>query len=134
MRRREFLIALSAAAFIYPIAADAQQSQKTFRIAILTPAPSDQTPIFKAFRQGLHDLGYIEGVNTTIEFRSTKGNSSLLPDLAANLVGLPVDAILADGAAASQAAKDATRRIPIVIECRFLCCRIRCSGTVVRLW
>jgi len=93
----------------------AQQAQKLNRIGILTPAPSDQTTIFDAFRQGLREHGYIDGQNTRIEFRSARGDSSLLPKLAADLVGLPVDVIVTDGTAAAQAAKEATRRVPIVM-------------------
>jgi putative tryptophan/tyrosine transport system substrate-binding protein len=119
VRRREVIAILgSAAAWSsapWPTAVRAQQPEKVYRIGVLTPAPSDQTPIFSAFRQGLRELGYIEGLNTRIEFRSARGDSSLLPKLAADLVGLPVDVVVTDGAAAAGAAKEATRRIPIVM-------------------
>ena len=85
------------------------------RVGILTPAESDQTPIFEAFRRGLKDLGYTEGRNIAVEFRSARGNSALLPTLAAELVALPVDIIVTDGAAAARVAQEATRRIPIVM-------------------
>jgi putative ABC transport system substrate-binding protein len=113
MRRREVIAGLGAA--IWPLSVRAQQAQKLNRIGILTPAPSDQTTIFDAFRQGLREHGYVDGQNTRIEFRSARGDSSLLPKLAADLVGLPVDVIVTDGTAAAQAAKEATRRIPIVM-------------------
>jgi putative tryptophan/tyrosine transport system substrate-binding protein len=113
MRRREVMALIGAA--IWPLAAGAQQSEKVHRIGILTPAPSDQTPIFSAFRRGLRDLGYIEGLNTRLEFRSARGDSSLLPKLAADLVGLPVDVIVTDGSPAAVAASQATRRIPVVM-------------------
>jgi len=114
MRRRVFIAILGGAA-TWPGSARAQQAQKINRIGILTPAPSDQTPIFAAFRQGLREHGYIEGQNTRIEFRSARGDSSLLPKLAADLASLPVDVIVTDGAGAARAAKDATQRIPIVM-------------------
>jgi putative ABC transport system substrate-binding protein len=113
MRRRDFIPVLGVA--ISPAFARAQQAQKINRIGILTPAPSDQTTIFNAFRQGLREHGYVDGQNTRIEFRSARGDSSLLPKLAADLVGLPVDVIVTDGAAAARAAQEATPRIPIVM-------------------
>jgi putative ABC transport system substrate-binding protein len=113
MRRRDLIPGLGAA--IWSASALAQQAQKISRIGILTPAPSDQTAIFKAFREGLREHGYIDGQNTRIEFRSARGDSSLLPKLAAELVALPVDIILTDGAAAARAAQQATQRIPIVL-------------------
>ena len=84
MRRREFIPVLGAA--IWSAFARAQQAQKIHRIGILTPAPSDQTTIFNAFRQGLREHGYIDGQNIRIEFRSARGDTSLLPKLAADLV------------------------------------------------
>jgi putative ABC transport system substrate-binding protein len=69
MRRREFIGFLSASGFAC-LEAEAQQQGKVYRIGILTPAQSDQTPIFRAFRQALAELGYVEGRNIVIEFRS----------------------------------------------------------------
>src|SRR5262245_64493421 len=77
--------------------------------------PSDSTPIFNGLRKGLVDLGYIEGQTIVLEFRLARGNSDALPGLAAELVRLPVDLIVADGNSAAKAALDATRTIPIVM-------------------
>lgn len=68
-----------------------------------------------AFRQGLRELGYVEGQNLVIEFRSPAGRPGVFPDLAAELVRLKVDLILTRGTAAVTAAKNATRSIPIVM-------------------
>ena len=118
MKRREFIAAFLAGLVFYAAPVPAQQSAPAPvpRVGILTPAESDQTPIFEAFRRGLKDLGYTEGRNIAVEFRSARGNSALLPRLAAELVALPVDIILTDGAAAARAAQQATQPIPIVSE------------------
>jgi putative ABC transport system substrate-binding protein len=117
MRRRALVPAFLAGLVFFAGPAPAQQSMpaRIPRIGILTPAETDQTPIFEAFRRGLKDLGYTEGRNIVIEFRPARGNSALLPKLAAELVALPVDIIVTDGAAAARAAQEATRRIPIVM-------------------
>ena len=85
------------------------------RIGILTPVDDDRTPIFEAFKEGLHELGYIEGRNIVLEFRSDHGDVSHLPQLAAELVTLPVDIIVTDSSNAAVAAGKATKRIPIVM-------------------
>src|SRR5262245_10727035 len=93
--------------------AEAQQPKKIPRIAYLTgvgSAPSE------AFLQGLRDLGYIESKNILIEFRTTGGKSERLPELAAELVRLKVDVIVADTAGEVTAAKNATATIPIVMR------------------
>lgn len=116
LRRRDFIGAAVAA-----LAARAEQSfaqqprEKMPRVGILTPAPNDRTPIFEAFEQGLHELGYVEGRNIVLEFRSDRGDASLFPRLAAELVALPVDVIVTDGPAAARAAGRATQHIPIVM-------------------
>src|SRR5271169_4760565 len=84
-------------------------------VGILTPADNDKTPIFEAFKQGLRELGYVEGLNIVLEFRFGHGDDSLLPQLAAELVALPVEVIVTDGPAAARAAGKATKRIPIVM-------------------
>ena len=91
--------------------AEAQQPKKVPRIGYLTgvgSAPSE------AFLQGLRDLGYVEGKNILIEFRTTGGKSERRPELAAELVRLKVDVIVADTADEITAAKNATSTIPIV--------------------
>jgi putative ABC transport system substrate-binding protein len=93
-------------------AADAQPAAKTHRIGILGNQP---TPPWDAFRQGLRDLGYVEGRNVTIDTRWSQGVTDRLPALAGELVGLRVDVIVASGTQAVRAAKQATSSIPIVM-------------------
>src|SRR5215831_6055345 len=77
--------------------------------------PSDTGGVAEAFRDGLRDLGYIEGRNITLEYRFAEGRLDRLPDLASELVRLPVDVILAPSTAAAQAARKATAKIPVVL-------------------
>jgi putative ABC transport system substrate-binding protein len=117
MRRREVLsfgLAFAATSGS-PVAGQQSNAPKIARIGILSPAPTDQTPIFHGFRQGLRELGYLEGKDLIILFRSARGDAAGLPRLAAELVAEGVDVILTDGAAAAQAAKQATRQIPVVM-------------------
>ena len=93
--------------------ADAQQPKKIPRIGYLTGVGSAPN---EAFLQGLRDLGYVEGKNILIEFRTTGGKSERLPELAAELVRLKVDVIVADTAGEVTAAKNATATIPIVMR------------------
>jgi len=114
MRRRgAFLlgIAISAAA---PLSGTAQQPEKVFRIGILSPAERVSTKIFDAFREGLHNLGYVEGQNIIIEYRLAAGDYNRLPTLAAELVRFPVDVIVTDAQISTLVAHEATRTIPIV--------------------
>ena len=116
MNRRNFIAAGVAALAIMAEQSFAQQpGGKLPRVGILTPAESDKTPIFEAFKQGLRELGYIEGRNIVLEFRSDRGDVSLLPQLAAELVALPVDIIVTDSGDAALAAGKATKRIPILM-------------------
>ena len=96
------------------LAAEAQQPRKVPRIGLLAQAPPTSPPV-EAFRQGLRDLGYVEGKNVLIEYRHTEGKPDRLPGLAAELVRLKVDVIVVSGALATSAAKNATREIPIVM-------------------
>jgi putative ABC transport system substrate-binding protein len=92
----------------------AQLPGKPFRIGILSPAERTSTKIFDAFREGLRDVGYIDGENIVIEYRLAAGDSSRLPAMAVELVRMPVDIIIADSGSVAQIAHDATRTIPIV--------------------
>jgi putative ABC transport system substrate-binding protein len=92
--------------------AEAQQAGKVYRIGYLV-SRSALEPRDEAFRQGLRDLGYVEGKNIIIEYRFT-GEREQIPKLAAELVRLKVDIIVAPGTPVAQAAKTATRTIPIV--------------------
>jgi putative ABC transport system substrate-binding protein len=96
--------------------AEAQQAKKFQRIGLLSPfSPSDTASWYQAFRQGLRDLGWLEGKNISIEYRYAEGISDRLPDLAADLVRLNVDVIVAAVTQDVLAAKNATRTIPIVM-------------------
>jgi putative ABC transport system substrate-binding protein len=100
-----------------PVSADAREPGKVFRIGYLSPLSraADSTRS-GAFRQGLRDLGYIEGQNITIEWRFAEGRLERLPELAAELVRLKVDVIVAGGGSLiARAAKTATGTIPIVM-------------------
>jgi putative ABC transport system substrate-binding protein len=92
----------------------AQQPGKVFRIGILSPAERPDTKIFDAFRQGLRDLGYVDGKNIMIEYRLARGDTSRLPAMADELVRLPVDVIVTDGQKSAVIAQETTRSIPIV--------------------
>jgi putative ABC transport system substrate-binding protein len=114
MRRREFTILL-ASATACPLAARAQQSSKVPRIGFLFYGTPELALEVDAFRQGLRELGYIEGQNITVEYRFGRGRLGTLPELAAELVRLNVDVIVTPGTPASMAAKQATSTIPVVI-------------------
>ncbi len=88
------IVALILSLLVVPLAAAAQPAGKVWRIGYLT---SSSGSLSKAFRQGLHDLGYVEGQNLIIEHRAGKGIFESLPGLAAELVRLPVDVMVTDG-------------------------------------
>ncbi len=101
-----------------PLPTEAQKIGKVYRIGILDFRfrSTITDPRHVAFRQGLHELGYVEGQNLVIEYRSAKGKRERLPEVAAELVRLKVDVIVTSGSPrAIRAAKQATRRIPIVM-------------------
>src|SRR5215470_19253956 len=98
--------------------AAAQTREKQFRVGYLSPgSSSDPARLrrFDSFRQGLRELGYVEGQSIAIEPRWAEGKYDRYPALAADLVRLKVDAIVTVGGAATQAAKQATTTIPIVM-------------------
>jgi putative tryptophan/tyrosine transport system substrate-binding protein len=105
------LVILTLAILVVPLAVTAPQAGKMWRLGYLTSAPRTMP---EAFRQGLHDLGYIEGQTITIEPRSGEGRFESLPGLAAELVRLPVDVLVTQGTPAALAAKEATSALPIV--------------------
>jgi putative ABC transport system substrate-binding protein len=113
MRRREFIILLGGAAAAWPLAARAQQS-KIARIGALYIGTADAESFKRELREGLRELGYIEGQNIAFEFRSAEGQLDRLPGLAAELVRLKVDVIVTLYVPPSLAAKQATHEIPIV--------------------
>jgi len=107
---------LVAAALATSLASDAQQPKKVSRIGfLLASSPSSTATRVEAFRRGLRELGYVEGQNIAIEWRYAEGKLDRLPDFAAELVRLKVDIIVAEGAPAAHAAKNATRAVPIVM-------------------
>src|SRR5262245_42847672 len=115
MDRRTFLAGTGAVLLAAPLAAEAQQAAKVFRIGFLgSGGPADHAPRVASFRQGLRDLGYVEGRTATIEYRLAEGKMERLPALAAELVALKVDVIVASGTPTALAAKNATQTIPIV--------------------
>jgi len=112
------LTGLCLGALIAPARALAQQRAKVWRVAFLTSIPradSLDAGVAGAFRQGMRELGYVEGGNVRYEWRFTDGRSEPLAPLAAELVRLKVDVIVSGGTPATRAALDATRAIPIVM-------------------
>ena len=110
MNRRQFIALLGGAA-AWPLAARAQQGGARIpRIGII-----DDAPIWDHFRQGLHDLGYIEGRNIAIEYRSAEGDFDRLRQAARELASLPVNILVVYGSSATRAARQATSTIPIVM-------------------
>jgi putative ABC transport system substrate-binding protein len=115
MNRRRFLLTSLAGALAAPLVAETQVG-KVYRIGVLDTLPvARNAPNLDAFRQGLRELGYVEGQNFMIEYRSPGIRANDFPDLANELVRLKVDLILTRGTAAVTAAKNATRTIPIVM-------------------
>jgi len=114
MRRREFITLLGGATTARPLSLYAQQS-KIRRIGALYIGLADAELFKKELREGLHELGYVEGQNIAFEFRSAEGKVDQLPELASDLVRLKVDVIVALYVPSALAAKQATREIPIVI-------------------
>ena len=99
-----------------PLAADAQQAGKVPRIGYLgLTSPSDRPSLLDAFRQGLRELGWVEGQNIFIDYRYAEDRVDRLPDLAAELVRLKVNIIVSLGTQGVTAAKNATETIPIVM-------------------
>ncbi|HET8563082.1 MAG TPA: ABC transporter substrate-binding protein [Candidatus Binatia bacterium] len=116
MRKGLISFTLSALLFALCFPAHAQQPTKVPRIGYLDGVSlSAVEGRIEAFRQGLRDLGYVEGKNIIIEWRSAEGKADRLPGLAAELVRLKVDVIVTGGAGATRPAKEATARIPIVM-------------------
>jgi putative tryptophan/tyrosine transport system substrate-binding protein len=111
VRRRDFIKVIAGSAIGWPLAARAQQSKKVTVIGVLWPNPPAR---FEFIRQGLVDLGYVEGKNIRFEFRWAEGALDRLSELAQDLVHFPVDLIITLAPPATLAAKRATQTIPIV--------------------
>jgi len=109
-------LTLSASLFLFSVCAEAQQPTKVPRIGFLSAASSSAIAArVEAFSQGLRELGYVEGKNIFIEWRFAEGKSDRLPSLAAELVRLKVDVIVAEAPTSTRSAKQATATIPIVM-------------------
>jgi putative ABC transport system substrate-binding protein len=116
MKRRDFIAVLGGAASAWPLAANAQTSPKIPRIGYIAGAGSGNVDhIGAAFRQGLRELGYVEGQTIALEFRYAEGRSDRIPELVAELVGLKMDVLVAGNSVAALVAQKATRTIPIVM-------------------
>src|SRR6266568_4502709 len=111
--RRTFLAGTGAVLLAAPLATEAQQAAKVARIGYLTDSPAGG-PRLEAFFQGLRDLGHVEGRNLVIEYRYAEGKSERYPALAAELVALKVEIIVAGSTLTALAATQATRTLPIV--------------------
>jgi putative ABC transport system substrate-binding protein len=114
MRRRDFITLIGGALASQPLSARAQQS-KVARIGVLYIGTADAESFKKELREGLGELGYVEGQHIAFEFRSAEGKLDRLPELAAELVRLKLDVIVTLYVPPSLAAKQATRDIPIVV-------------------
>ena len=109
------IVTLTLSLLAAPLAAHAQQPTKVARVGYLSDESSSLGfASFEPIAQGLRDLGYLEGHTLVFEHRYAEGNTELLPGLAADLVRLQVDVIVAVGTPATRAAKNATATIPIV--------------------
>jgi putative ABC transport system substrate-binding protein len=116
MRKIFFCLTLGTILFALCVPAWAQQPTKVPRIGFLSAtSPATISARTAAFRQGLRELGYLEGKNIVIEFRYAEGNVDRLPALAAELVRLKVEAILTAGPTVTRPVKEATSTIPIVM-------------------
>src|SRR5262245_32031149 len=110
------IVTLTLSVLTAPLAADAQPSAKVPRIGYLSLAGGAPwgMPLARTFRQGLQDLGYLEGKTIAITSRSAEGKPERLPALVAELVQLPVDVLVAQSVQVTLVAKDTTTTIPIV--------------------
>ena len=116
MRKKIIGFALSTMLLALCGLADAQQAKKVPRIGCLfTPSASASVSLREAFREGLRQLGYVEGQNIVVEWRYADGRDERLPDLAAELARLKVDVIVTHSTPAIRAVEHATKIIPIIM-------------------
>jgi putative ABC transport system substrate-binding protein len=117
MRRRDFLTLVSGATAAWPLPVRAQQAAMPVIGFVSSGSPKSDASRLSAFRQGLNELGYVEGRNVAIEYRGMEGHYDLLPQFIADFVRRPVALIFVSGnTPAVQAAKAATSTIPIVFD------------------
>jgi putative tryptophan/tyrosine transport system substrate-binding protein len=108
-------LALAFALLTVPLAAEAQAPAKVWRVAVLTGSTPRSATSTRALEQRLAELGYVEGYNLVIDFRTAEGQLDRLPALAAELVGLRPDLFVTLSTQAGMAAKNATQIVPIVL-------------------
>ena len=114
MKRREFILGLGGATAMWPLSLNAQERMR--HIGVLETTDERVKPDdIDALRKGLRELGYVEGKNMTIAYRTADGRPERFPALAAELIALNVDLIVTRGTPAAIAARDATKTIPIVM-------------------
>jgi putative ABC transport system substrate-binding protein len=114
--RRRFLLTSLAGAVAAPLAAEAQQTGKVYRIGFLgNSTPALEANLVGPFREGLRELGWVEGQNIVIEYRWAEGNYERLPALVAELLARNVDVIVTAGTPASHAVKKATTSVPLIM-------------------
>ena len=140
MRRRAFLGAVTGSLLAVPLAAGAQQEAKVARLGFLALNLAANPPLPEAFRQGLRDLGHVEGRNVVIEYRDAAGKYDRFPALAAELVAIKVEIIVVTTAPSALAAQQATSTIPIVfigigdpVASRLVASLVRPGGNVTGL-
>jgi len=116
MDRRTFMCSVAGGVLAAPFASYAQAQVRVWRIGMVETVSTElNVANLNAFRQALRELGYVEGQNLIIEYRSADGRGERFPDIAAELVGLKVDLLVTRGTPASLAAKRATQTIPVVM-------------------
>ena len=115
MHRTFGALLITLGLLVAPLAVEAQQAGRVYRIGYLLGTTREQEPALEAFLEGMRALGYVEGQNLVMEYRAAEGQYERLPALAAELVRLPVDVLLAAITPAALAARDATTTIPIVM-------------------
>jgi len=115
MNRRTFLAGTGAVLLAAPLAAEGQQAKKVWRIGFLSAssAPANLLTAAAPFRQGLHDLGYVEGRDFVMEYRYAEGQPDRLPRLAAALVRASVDVIVTIGTLSCRVRGDSLRRVRV---------------------
>ena len=118
MRRREFISFLGGTALACPLSARAQQPAKPLIGFLNSASSSSYTEMAATFRDGLNQIGFVDGRNVAIEYHWAEGDYDLLPWFAATLVNHRVAAIIAGGGPAALAAKSATTTIPIIFSSR----------------
>ena len=114
MERRTFMALVAGSVLAAPLAAGAQQPGKVYRLGVMLASSASNNPLLDAFRQGLRELGWMDGKNIELEIRGD-GNSERYPAIAAELIRLRVDMIVVANSPAAAAAKNATSTLPIVM-------------------